>query len=257
MYNRFIILGFACAISCQQNNPNKQLMLAQTPAHTPTDTIYCPDDNDSHSNYLIPDDLFAPKNREEMCDGWYMPEDMVTPNKNYIQYLISNDTCCREYLYLKWGNEHFQGLENLDQLRIFHPRMTPTFFSESKDYIIMLRAASGGWPIAGWDFLFFPLDSSLSYQEYFTISPDAFDQKSSTLIREVENNHTDEYLLEAFNIKTGHITPIKFKHKRIKDDLSWGIDSISITTKHIYLHLYDYEDSIGRQETIFIPNKQR
>jgi hypothetical protein len=37
--------------------------------------------------------------------------------------------------------------------------------------------------------------------------------------------------------------------------MSWGIDSISITTKHIYLHLYDYKDSIRRQETVFIPNK--
>lgn len=27
--------------------------------------------------------------------------------------------------------------------------------------------------------------------------------------------------------------------------MSWVIDSISITPKHIYLHLYDYDDSIG------------
>lgn len=213
------------------------------------DSILCPENLLEHQSDTIPPTLFAPKIRYDIC-GWWMPEDTITPNGNFINYLISNDTCCRDYLYLAWGNNYFKNLENLGLLRQYHPKMSPGYIGESEDYLFFGSPDVSGLPSTGWDIWLFPLSAGSHSAVFTTISPDAFDLKSLTIVREVEENRTDFNVIEAYNIRTKRVKKIQLKSSLNSASPTWSLDSISITPQTIFVRIWT-RDSV---ETIFLPN---
>ncbi len=254
------ILCALCACHCQ-HAPAKQSLteVVGLPQSVIQDTVICPGEMREMQAKSIPANLFAPRNRRLTCGdyGWYMPDDTVTPKGNFVKYLISNDTCCREYLYLNWGNAKFHRTENLGELRQFHPKTNPRYTGETDQYLFLEGAANGGFPITGWLLWAFPLASKEEdYQLYSTLDQDAYDLKSMTLLREVEKNTTDNLVIEAYNMRTKRIKPIHLP-KQIRKNASsdWSIDSISVTPRTIFLQLGGY-DKQGKEvkETLLLPN---
>jgi hypothetical protein len=250
----FIVLSvFFCA--CQLSPPNQQSASLSTISQTHTENpIICPGEMLEPPTDSIPTDLFAPENREDICD-WRMPDDTVTAKGIFVKYLISNDTCCRDNLYIQWGNAKFQNIEALSPLRQFHPKMNPRYVGESDEYLFMESAASGGLPIVGWNFWLFPLALGRHSEVYATVAPEAYDLKSLTIIREVEVNRTEYHFLEAYNIKTQRVKPIKFKNRLSAASPTWALDSISVTPRTIFLSL-EVQDDNGEivTEKIILPN---
>lgn len=251
-----IILAIVACQSPQAPENQKIIITQKSPelAAINRDSIPCPETMLENPTDTIPPNLYAPKTRYDFC-GWWMPEDTITPNGNFVNYMISNDTCCRDYLYLAWGNKQFRGLENLGPLRRFHPKMNPEYIGESKEYLFLESAASGGMPIVGWSLWLFPLTKAGKYEVYTTIAPEAFDLKSLTILREIEENRDDFYALEAYNIRTKRTKQIRFKNKLGSASPAWAIDSVSITPKSIFVRVetLNKRDEIVL-ENIFLPN---
>ena len=134
------ILCLLCACNCQ-HAPTKQNLaeVVGLPRTIEQDTVICPGEMRERQVDRIPADLFAPKDRKLACGdyGWYLPDDTVTPMGTFVKYLISNDTCCREYLYLNWGNAKFHRTENLGELRQFHPKTNPRYTGETDQYLFL------------------------------------------------------------------------------------------------------------------------
>ncbi len=244
-----------CAWRCQQDARKLGPAIVEVAARPQsTDTLICPDGMPENESDTIPFNLFSPKNRDDVC-GWWMPEDTVTPKGNFVKYLISNDTCCRSYLYLKWGNNRFENTGNVGGFRHFNPRMTPAYIAESDQYLFLESAASGGMPSTGWNLWVLPLVPGLKSAVYTTISNQAYDLRSLTIVREIYDAPGDYPLLEAYNIRTHQIKPIKLRHRISAASASWAIDSVSITPQHIFLRigvLNDQDDMVD--ETIVLPN---
>ena len=224
------------------------------PVSPPADTIRCPGDLLETDTDTVPPGLFSPGRRHDIC-GWWMPEDTVTPRGNSVRYLISNDTCCRDYLYLEWGNRQFRNVDNLGCLRQFHPKMNPEYAGESKEYLFFESAGSGGLPVVAWTFWLFPLRPNGHGKAYNTVAPEAYDPKSLTIVREVENGRTDYHFVEAYNIRTGRVKPIRFKNRLSTACPAWAVDSVSITPRTIFLRMevLDRHDEIIT-ETVVLPN---
>ena len=253
------LFAIFCALCACQHAPVKQ-NLAETaglPSPAVQDSVICPGEMEQIWPDSIPADLFAPKNRKLVCGsyGWYMPDDTITPSGNFVKYLISNDTCCRDYLYLNWGNSHFHQTENLGELRQFHPKMNPRYVGENDQYLFLEGAGSGGLPVIAWLLWVFPLNQNERYGRYETIGPETYDLKSMTILRAVEKNATDYLAIEAYNIRTSHVKPIRLRKRIRKDAPTWDIDSVAITPQSIFLRIEGY-DNKGQTvtETVFLPN---
>ena len=254
MKTSLAFLSILCAMHCQRTPDKQNNVVAKTPLLLPKDTIISYRDRLNNSNDSIPVDLYAPKKRGNI-DGWWMPEDEITPKGNFVKYLISRDSCCIDNLYLKWGNKRCSNLESLGCLRLFNPRMNPYFVSESDKYLFMISTADGGMPTASWNLWLFPLVSGHHSEVYSMVAPDAYDQRSMTIVREVEKNKTDYNFLEAYNITTRRVKPIMFKNRLRTIAASWAIDSISITAETIFLSVQTYDKSDRPvDETIVLPN---
>jgi len=257
-YTPLLILAFCYA--CQPVQPPVQTVrTSPTPDTTtanirPQDSIPCPGEMIENPTDTIPPNLYSPKVRFDFC-GWYMPKDTVTPDGNYIHYLISNDSCCLDYLYLEWGNKQFRNIENLGSLRQFHPKMNPYYVMESRAYLFLEGSASGGIPIVGWSLWLFPLASGQKSEVFTTVAPDAYDLKSLTIVREVDYRRPDFPALEAFNIRTKRSKQIHLKNKISTISPTWAIDSISITPRSIFI-LLETLDKKGEivLEKVFLPN---
>ncbi len=112
MKSLLYIVSILCACQFQRSNGKQNLSAAEgLPQAMVKDSIICPDDELGNSD-RIPADLFAPKDRNDIC-GWTMPDDTLTPKGSFLKYRISNDSCCRSNLYLEWGNSQFKRIINL------------------------------------------------------------------------------------------------------------------------------------------------
>ncbi len=186
-----------------------------------------------------------------------MPDDTITPSGNFVKYLISNDTCCRDYLYLNWGNAQFHQTENLGELRQFHPKMNPWYVGENDQYLFLEGAANGGLPIIGWMLWVFPLDLGLQSNSHTMVAYDAYDPKSMTIVREIDyEDKTEHYAFEAYNIRTQRVKPVRFKNRILNDiRLCMGIDSISVTPHTIFLRVNAYDKNDNEvKEVLLLPN---
>lgn len=217
------------------------------------DSVICPGDMQESSTDSIPPGLFAPENREDIC-GWRMPEDTVTVKGNFIKYLISNDSCCLDNLYIEWGNSKYRHIETFPPLRQFHPKMTPELLAETNDCLFLEGAASGGLPVIGSLLYVFPLQGNGQVEGYEMISWEAFDPNSMTLVREVENA-TERHFIEAYNIRTHKTKPFRFKNRQLCASASWAVDSVSVTPQKIFVRMSlvdDKDESII--ETLVLSN---
>jgi hypothetical protein len=220
-----------------------QLTTVRPPATSPkipqdSSLVICADglSDAVSSDTAIPADLFAPPNRNDIC-GWHMPEDTTTPAGNFVQYRISNDSCCRNFLYLRWGNKHLQNTANLGQLRQFRPRMTPEFVHESDEYLFLTGAGNGSSPPDGSKNLWlFPLQPNDSFAVVHNLG---WDRKSMTIIRYAEPYGAESPGLEAYNLRTKRIKKIDFgRRSRSVFPLSSDIDSLSITPATIFMKIW-------------------
>ena len=262
-YPLLLILAFCYACQPPVQPPVQTVQTVRTitslaPSTTantrPQDSIPCPGKMLENALDTIPTDLYSPKIRGNVC-GWWMPKDTITPNGNFVRYLISKDSCCLDYLFLEWGNKHFRNIENLGSLRQFHPRMNPEFIGESKQFIMMEAAASGGVPVDGWRLWLFPLSKDAHFEVYDAICSEAIDFKSLTILRSTDDNNSDNPGLELYNILTKRSKPIKLKNRILHDPPAGAIDSVSITPRKFFLRIetYDKNDKIGF-ETISFAN---
>ena len=254
----FAILCALIACHCQRAPAKQNLAKAvDLPQSAVQDSVICPGEMQQTWPDSIPTDLFAPKNRELVCGsyGWYMPDDTITPSGNFVKYLISNDTCCRGYLYLNWGNSKFHQTENLGELRQFHPKMNPWYVGENDQYLFLEGAGSGGLPVIVWLLWVFPLNPNERYRSYETIGPETYDLESMTLLREVEENATDYLALEVYNMRTSRVKPIRLRKRILQDAPPLHIDSVAITPRTIFLRIEGY-DKNGKevQEVVILPN---
>lgn len=252
----FLALSALLCACHSQPQPAKQqpLETAVAPQVQEKSSIICPGDMREPTTDSIPTDLFAPGNRENVC-GWWMPEDTTTPKGSFVKYLISNDSCCLDNLYIRWGTAKIQNIEALSPLRQFHPRMTPCYVGESDKYLFMESAASGGLPTIGWNLWLFPLESGRHSEVYATAAPEAYDLKSLTIIREVEENRTGHNFLEAYNIRTHRVKPIRLKNRIMTDLPHLAIDSVSVTPKTIFLRVETYDKNDKPvDEVVILPN---
>ena len=240
-----VFLVWACQNSARPGSPIPA-------AANPIPIIICPNDNVQYGLDSIPANLISANNREDVCGNWF-PRDTVTPQGNYVKYLISNDSCCLSNLYVEWGNGHFKQLQCLDDLRLFHPKVYPQWWLESPDYLFLGSAASSGLPVSGWNLSLYPLKTRQEVKTYELIDPDAFDLQSMTLLREVESP-TVTRLLEAYNIKTGRTKPIHFRHRLDPDDYMGSIDSLSITAQVIFIRLEIDRENGSEQEIVRLKN---
>lgn len=250
-YPLLLIVTFLYA--CQPFQPPAQTVntsvLQNTTVIASQDTIPCPGEMLENSTDTIPPNLYSPKIRYNFC-GWWMPEDTVTPNGNFIHYLISKDSCCLDYLYLEWGNKQFRNIENLGTLRQYHPKMNPEYVGESEKYLFFESSDISGMPATGWNIWIFPLNADSRSEVFTTISRDAFDLKSLTIVREVVENRTDFNVIQAYNIKTKRVKHILLKSELDSASPAWSLDSISITPQTIFVRIRT-RDTL---ESIFLQN---
>ncbi len=247
----FAVLTILSACNSKQTPVNQTTTIMQPQASTVTnvDSIPCPGEMLENPSDTIPPNLYSPKIRYNFC-GWWMPEDTITPKGNFVHYLISNDDCCLDYLYLEWGNKQFRNLENLGTLRRFHPNMNPKYLGESQEYLFFESSDISGMPATGWNLWLFPLSAGNHSGVFTTISPKAFDLRSLTIVQEVLENRTDYNVIEAYNIKTKQVKHIHLKSKLSSASPAWSLDSISITPQTIFIQIW----TIDTLENFFLPN---
>lgn len=182
-----------------------------------------------HDSMRIPVDLkiFSRKSK----DVYWISNDTITKNKNFIKYLKSNDSCCRDNIYINWGNDTVNRIFIAQNVLNYRVYFTPRFIAETKDYLILEH----GCATDCWAVLFLPLNNFENPQDVLDIIK--YDKNNFTVVKGLDDyfKETEHEFIEAYNVKTKKTKRIKFKNSGISAVRRQLIDSCKITDKFIYI----------------------
>jgi hypothetical protein len=207
------------------------------------------------SNVEIRDSLIIPQDIKTFSrdsNTYWIPQDTVTKNRNFIKYLKTQNLCCRDNIYLNWGNDSVNRIfivQSVLQLRTY---FTPEFVAETNDYLILEHGCATDCRAV----LFLPLNNSEKPHDIIDIVK--FNKKNYTLVKGIEDNDdvNEHEFIEAINVKTNLKKRIIFKHSGLAARWTFLIDSCNISDKEIYIkaNLHDRQKNKNVVEIVRLPN---
>jgi hypothetical protein len=184
-----------------------------------------------------------------------LPRDTVTKRGNFVRYLLAEDSCCADNVYLRWGNAQFSRTYIMPRVRLYRSYFTPLLVHETKDYLILEHGCATSCSAV----LFLPLNKSEPPRDISEVV--GYDPQSYTVVHGLTNPHqeTDTEFLQATNIKTRQVKRIIFKHNGTAVQKTKQIDSCRIDKQDIYLSatLYDSQKDEEVMEEVRLPNDIR
>jgi hypothetical protein len=187
----------------------------------------------SKSNF--DDSLIIPKSistfSRESENLYWIPKDTITVHNNFLKYLVTNDSCCLNNIYINWGNDSVNRIEIAQSVRQFRSYFTPSLVHETEDYLILEHGCSTECKAV----LFLPLNNYEKIHHILNIVK--YNPKSYIVICGLldNTNLSNHEFLVAINIKTGNQKRIIFKNTAIAANPILLIDSCNISDDEIYL----------------------
>jgi len=162
--------------------------------------------------------------------NYFIPKDTFTIHGEFLKYLITNDSCCSDNIYLNWGNDTISRIYISACARQLRPYFTPELKWVTKDYFILERACATDCRAV----LFFPLNNSEPVRDFQGII--GYDPLSYTVLAELDAEQQTEFeFIRALNVKTGKTKRIVFQHSSTAAQHLFSIDSCRINADEIYI----------------------
>lgn len=182
----------------------------------------------------------------ESENSFWIPKDTMTVHGNFLKYLITNDSCCLNNIYINWGNDSVNRIEIAQSIRQFRSYFTPSLVHETEDYLILEHGCSTECKAV----LFLPLNTYEKIHHILNIVK--YDPKTSIVICGLLDNTflSKHEFVVAINIKTGNQKRITFKNSTTAANPILLIDSCNISDDEIYLkaNLNDNEKNFVIEE---------
>jgi hypothetical protein len=232
----YITLG--CNRSVNKTNVTRYIYMqvrdTLTISHNPTT-------NQRQSKYIDRDSLIIPHDLKTFSrdseDTYWIPKDTTTVHKNFIKYLITNDSCCSDNIYLNWGNDSINRIEIAQYVRQCRSYFTPYLVHETSEYLILEHGCATDCSAV----LFLPLNNSEKVKSFLDIID--YNPGNYTVIKAIDNNleENEHEFIEAVNAKTNKTKRIIFKNSGLAARLIFLVDSCNISDDEIYIraNLYD------------------
>lgn len=186
-----------------------------------------------------------------------LPRDTVTRRGSFVRYRLTEDSCCADNVYLRWGNARFSRTYIMPRVRHYRSYFTPRLKHESKDYLILWHGCATDCGAL----LFLPLNQTEQPLDITEVV--GYDPRSYTVVHGFGNPEQENYFefLRVVNVKTRKIKRIIFRYPAMAAQQRDVIDSCQIDKRSIYLKATLYDSSRqGNQdviEEIRLPNDIR
>jgi hypothetical protein len=160
-----------------------------------------------------------------------LPRDTVTKRGNFVRYLLTEDSCCADNVYLRWGNARFSRTYIMPRVRRYRSYFTPMLEHETKDYLILWHGCATDCKAL----LFLPLNNYEAPLDLVEVV--GYDPQSYTVVHGFGNPEQANYFefLRAINAKTRKTKRIIFRHSAMAAQQRDVIDSCRVDKQHIYL----------------------
>ncbi len=160
-----------------------------------------------------------------------LPYDTVTSRGNFVRYLLTDDSCCADNVYLRWGNARFSRTYIIPRVRQYRSYFTPMLAHETKDYLILEHGCATDCGAV----LFLPLNKTEQPQDIEAVV--GYDPQSYTVVHGFANfkRETAFEFLQATNVRTRKTRRIVFRHPAMAALLRNVVDSCRVDKRSIYL----------------------
>jgi hypothetical protein len=160
-----------------------------------------------------------------------LPQDTITKRGNFVRYLLTEDSCCADNVYIRWGNARFSRTYIMPRVRRYRSYFTPMLRHETKDYMILWHGCATDCRAL----LFLPLNKNEEPLDIAKVV--GYDPQSYTVVHGLGNPEQENYFefLRAINVKTRKTKRIVFKHLAMAAQQRDVIDSCRIDERAIYL----------------------
>ena len=209
-----LLIILICGFGCKHADSEKKL---ETPQFQ------------SHDLLIIPNDLSTFERNTDSTYG--VPIDTTTKNNNFIKYLKSNNPCCSDNIYIKWGNDTVNRTFIAQNVLQYRSYFIPEIAAETNDYLILEHGCSTDCSAV----LFLPLNNFEEAHDVISIIE--YSKKNYTVVKSIENNdaENEHEFLEAINVKSNKTKRIIFKNSGVAARLIFLVDSCHITDNEIYI----------------------
>jgi len=179
-----------------------------------------------------------------------LPQDTITKRGNFVRYLLTEDSCCADNVYIRWGNAGFSCTYIARGVRDYRSYFTPHLKHETKDYLILWHGCATGCQAL----LFLPLNKQEKLLDVEDVV--GYDPQSYTVVHGFPNpdQETDFEFLQAVNAKTRKTKRVVFRHMGRMAQRSQSVDSCRVDRQKIRINATLLQDEKEVAEELILPN---